>query len=139
VREGAKIALGSPVNTLYHFEKADRILSLDADFLQSLPGHLRYSRKFADRRRVRTKDVGRTDQPKPEQPANETMNRLYVVESTATITGAMADHRVPVRASQIEAVARVIAEKLSGWSGTALPANVPAAWIDAVRQRPDRP
>src|SRR5262249_53369200 len=102
VREGAKIAFGSPVNTLYHFDKADRILSLDGDFLLSMPGNLRYAHDSAGKRRVRTKDVGRKDQPKPAQPAGETMSRLYMIESTVTSTGAMADHRLPLPASQIE-------------------------------------
>ena len=35
-----------------------------------------------------------------------TMNRLYVVESTPTPTGAMADHRLPLRAREIEGFAR---------------------------------
>ncbi len=36
------------------------------------------------------------------------MNRLYVVESTPTTTGAKADHRLPVRASFIETFARAM-------------------------------
>src|SRR5262245_9446090 len=78
VREGARLAFGQYVSVVYNFAKADRILALDANFLQELPGHLRYAREFIDRRRVRE---GQGD-----------MNRLYVVESTPTISGAMADH-----------------------------------------------
>jgi molybdopterin-containing oxidoreductase family iron-sulfur binding subunit len=37
------------------------------------------------------------------------MNRLYVVESTPTPTGAVADHRLPLRASEIEGLARAVA------------------------------
>ena len=33
VREGARLAFGKPVNTVYHFDQADVIVSLDADFL----------------------------------------------------------------------------------------------------------
>jgi MoCo/4Fe-4S cofactor protein with predicted Tat translocation signal len=90
VLEGAKLAFGQPVETLYDFEKADVIVSLDADFLYAgFPGNVRYIRDFAKRRNPDGK-----------------MNRLYVIESTPTTTGAKADHRVPMRAAGIEAFAR---------------------------------
>src|SRR5262249_42592233 len=52
-RDGAMLAFGSPVETQYQIEKADVILSLDADFLSSITAGVRYTRQFADRRRVR--------------------------------------------------------------------------------------
>ena len=36
------------------------------------------------------------------------MSRFYAVESTPTTTGAKADHRLPVRASDVEEFARAI-------------------------------
>jgi MoCo/4Fe-4S cofactor protein with predicted Tat translocation signal len=90
VLEGAKLAFGQPVGTRYDFEKADVIVSLDADFLYAgFPGNVRYIRDFAKRR----------------NPDGE-MNRLYVVESTPTTTGAKADHRLPLRAAHVESFAR---------------------------------
>ena len=118
VREGAKLAFGEYVNTVYHLDQADVIVSLDADFLSAGPGAVRYAHDFADKRRV----TG------PES----TMNRLYVVESTPTVTGAMADHRLPMRASDVEAFARALAEGLGVKSGSAAPARVPANWIPAL-------
>jgi molybdopterin-containing oxidoreductase family iron-sulfur binding subunit len=92
VLEGAKLAFGQPVETRYDFEKADVIVSLDADFLYAgFPGNVRYIRDFAKRRTPDGK-----------------MNRLYVIESTPTTTGAKADHRVPVRASMVEAFAHAL-------------------------------
>src|SRR5208282_2547399 len=88
VREGAKLAFGEYVNTVYHLNRANVVVSLDADFLSTGPGALRYARDFADKRRV----TG------PESA----MNRLYVVESTPTVTGAMADHRLPMVAPLVE-------------------------------------
>jgi MoCo/4Fe-4S cofactor protein with predicted Tat translocation signal len=86
VLEGAKLAFGQPVETRYDFEKADVIVSLDADFLYAgFPGNVRYIRDFAKRRNPDGK-----------------MNRLYVVESTPSSTGAKADHHFPMRASEIE-------------------------------------
>jgi len=86
VLEGAKLAFGQPVETRYDFGKADVIVSLDADFLYAgFPGNVRYIRDFAKRRNP-----------------DGNMNRLYVVESTPTTTGAKADHRLPMRAVDIE-------------------------------------
>ena len=88
VLEGAKLAFGQPVETRYDFEKADVIVSLDADFLYAgFPGNVRYIRDFAKRRNPDGK-----------------MNRLYVIESTPTTTGAKADHRLPMKASEIARV-----------------------------------
>jgi MoCo/4Fe-4S cofactor protein with predicted Tat translocation signal len=87
VLEGSKMAFGQPVETRYDLSKADVIVSLDADFLYAgFPGNTRYIRDFAKRR----------------NPDDGKMNRLYVIESTPTSTGAKADHRWPLRASQIE-------------------------------------
>ena len=86
VLEGAKLAFGEPVETRYDFEKADVIVSLDADFLYAgFPGNVRYIRDFAKRRNP-----------------DGNMNRLYVIESTPTTTGAKADHRLPMRAGEME-------------------------------------
>jgi molybdopterin-containing oxidoreductase family iron-sulfur binding subunit len=87
-RAGAIMAFGQPVNTIYDFSKADRILSLGSDFLSAMPGTLRYARDYAAKRRI--------------SGDKAEMNRLYVVESTPTITGANADHRFSVRPSQME-------------------------------------
>ena len=40
VREGSKLAFGEYVNTVYHLDQADVIVSLDADFLSAGPGEL---------------------------------------------------------------------------------------------------
>jgi molybdopterin-containing oxidoreductase family iron-sulfur binding subunit len=85
VLEGAKLAFGQPVETRYDFSKADVIVSLDADFLYAgFPGNTKYIRDFAKRRNP-----------------DAAMNRLYMIESTPTSTGAKADHRFPLRASDI--------------------------------------
>ena len=94
VLEGAKLAFGQPVETRYDFEKADVIVSLDADFLYAgFPGNVRYIRDFAKRRNPDGK-----------------MNRLYVIESGATTTGAKADHRWPMRASDLGAIGDALLE-----------------------------
>jgi MoCo/4Fe-4S cofactor protein with predicted Tat translocation signal len=101
VLEGAKLAFGRPVETRYDFEKADVIVSLDADFLYAgFPGNVRYIRDFAKRRNP-----------------DDNMNRLYVVESTPTTTGAKADHRLPVRATDVEGFTRILATEFGFETG----------------------
>jgi MoCo/4Fe-4S cofactor protein with predicted Tat translocation signal len=115
-REGAKLAFGRYLNTVYRVEKADVILALDADFLASGPGNVRYMKEFYRRRKL----TGTESQ----------MNRLYVVEPTPTVTGATADHRLPLRASDVELFARALAAKLGLGGSATLPGT--EKWLDAV-------
>src|SRR5262249_5251507 len=84
-------------------------------FLGSGPASMRYGRDFSSRR----------------QPP---MNRLYVVESNLTITGWTADHRWPLRATQVESFARALAHALGieAWQGQGPAHNVPAEGFGAV-------
>lgn len=101
VVEGAKQAFGEPVETRYDFSKADVIVSLDADFLYAgYPGFARYARDFAARRNP-----------------DANMNRLYVIESTPSSTGMKADHRLPMRAAEIENFARALASGVGANAG----------------------
>src|SRR5262245_12119022 len=86
-RAASRMTFGRYVDIQYRFDRADLIVSLDSDFLATEPGKLRYAREFARRRKI--------------APGETTMNRLYVAESMPTITGAMADHRFPMKSSDI--------------------------------------
>jgi len=124
VTAGAQQAFGRPVNTVYDFSKAQRILSLDGNFLLEDPGSLRYARQYIQQRRVKFRPGDGTDRNSITQtgrlpggieaqvPTADTMSRLYVAESTLTITGAKADHRLPLKAGQIADLARLIAAQL---------------------------
>ncbi|MEQ1474744.1 MAG: TAT-variant-translocated molybdopterin oxidoreductase, partial [Candidatus Acidiferrum sp.] len=117
-REGSKMAFGRYMNTVYRPEKAEVILSLDADFMASGPGHIRYMKQFYRRRKL---DNDTTE-----------MNRLYVVEPTPSVTGATADHRLPLRSSDVGIFTRALAAKV-GLGGVA---ELPAAaqhWMETVR------
>ncbi len=76
---------------IYHFDKAEVVVSFGADFLGSGPNCLRHARDFAAARRP-----------------GERMNRLYVAESTPTLTGAMADHRFALRPDELERFAQAL-------------------------------
>jgi molybdopterin-containing oxidoreductase family iron-sulfur binding subunit len=96
VRAGATLAFGKEVHAVHSFDKAKIILSVDSDFLLAHPGAVRFGRDFANGRRVRIKD-GQKD-----------MNRLYVIEGSPSITGAMADHTTRVAPSKIEGLVRQV-------------------------------
>jgi MoCo/4Fe-4S cofactor protein with predicted Tat translocation signal len=116
-KEGAKLAFGRYVNTVYVPGKANVILSLDADFLVSGPGHIAYAKQFARRRKL--------------DGQNDTLNRLYVVEPTPSVTGSNADHRLPLRASDVELFARALAGKLGIGPDAKLSGDV-EKWLDTV-------
>jgi MoCo/4Fe-4S cofactor protein with predicted Tat translocation signal len=88
-RGGTTLLFGKPYRTQYHLDKADVIVCLDADPIFDHPAALQLAREFASRRRAE----------------DGTMNRLYVVEPVASLTGAMADHRAAVPASEVPLVA----------------------------------
>src|SRR6266513_3217119 len=90
---------GENVRLIPRFDRADVVLALDSDFLDCGEGDLASARAFTQRRRVKS--------------AEDTMNRLYVVENRFTITGAMADHRLRCAASQIPAFAAALASKIA--------------------------
>ncbi len=97
-RLGAMMAFGQNVEAIYDFSAANVVLALDSNFMSAGPGHLRYAREFAERRKVR---AGQLE-----------MNRLYVVETMPSPTGTLADHRLPLRAGQMEGFARRLARQL---------------------------
>ncbi|HXE79416.1 MAG TPA: TAT-variant-translocated molybdopterin oxidoreductase [Vicinamibacterales bacterium] len=117
-RAGAAMAFGRVVDTHYRFDRAKVIVSLDADFLGCGPAQVRYARDFANGRRVRR--------------AKAEMNRLYVAEPAPTTTGAIADHRLPVRASRIEAIARALAAAVRGEAASERLDEQAAAWVAAA-------
>jgi molybdopterin-containing oxidoreductase family iron-sulfur binding subunit len=118
-RAAAALTFGEPVHTYYNLSNANVVVSLDSDFLASGAGSLRYARQFSARRRVRD------DRPE--------MNRLYVVEPMPTPTGTKADHRLPLRAGDIEEFAWALATGLGAANG---PKNGDNAdiykWIGAI-------
>jgi MoCo/4Fe-4S cofactor protein with predicted Tat translocation signal len=116
-RAGAMMSLGQVVNVIYDFSKADRVLSLDADFLSAHPGMLKYARDFATKRRLPEspeftfhQDAGpfERDGVARTRAVNQ-MSRLYVIETTPTTTGAAADHHWAVKPSEFVAAANAVA------------------------------
>jgi len=120
-REGALMAFGKYVDTLYDFTRAEVVLSLDANFLTEGPGHVRHAQDFAA-----TRDAENNDGK---------MSRLYVAEPTPTLTGASADHKTTLRYPGIETLARAVASRI-GVPGVEVDdgalSTLPAPWVDAL-------
>ncbi|TPJ79030.1 TAT-variant-translocated molybdopterin oxidoreductase [Mesorhizobium sp. B2-6-2] len=115
--EASRALFGSALTPVYRFDRAETIVSLDADFLGEGPGRLAYARDFAARRRVRD--------------PSDRMSRLYAVESTPTITGAAADHRLAIKPSYVEVVAAGLNAASTGQTG-ASGSPVDPAWMAAL-------
>ena len=98
----------------YDFASADVVLLIGSDCLFRHPASLRYSRAFAGRRRV---ENGRAQ-----------MNRVYALESTPSVTGMLADFRLPASPARIRAVldalARAITHDAPPGGGDLSPAEV---------------
>lgn len=106
-RKAQKMVFGKYVDCVYEFESAQTILSLGSNFLDDTPGHLRYTREFTAKRKV--VDEKLTD-----------MNRLYVIESTPTITGASADHLLARNSQRMTLMTAALANIL----GVKVPSSV---------------
>lgn len=97
-RQATGAAFGKPMREVLELGKADVVVSLDRDFLFDDPAAVRNTRGFAAKRQVLS--------------TSDTMSRIYCVESTLSVTGSKADHRLAMAPSQIGAFAAALAQKL---------------------------
>jgi molybdopterin-containing oxidoreductase family iron-sulfur binding subunit len=120
-RAGAIAAFGKDVSAQPDFARARVVLSLECDFLGGGPESVVATREFTKTRRVRR---GQT-----------AMSRLYVVESSPSVTGTMADHRLALRSGDVEHFARLLAKRLGldVKTSPAMPAEPSfETWVAAV-------
>ncbi|MEZ6190237.1 MAG: TAT-variant-translocated molybdopterin oxidoreductase [Phycisphaerales bacterium] len=101
--QGARLAFEKPVRAQYHLDKAETIVCFDSDLLGSHPNQVRHAHDWALGRK--SADEGR-------------MNRLYAVESTMSITGSVADHRLPIRSAKVGAIVQAVAQHLKLMPGS---------------------
>jgi len=94
-REAASVAFGKAVSPYFKLDQAKVILSLDCDFIGSEADAYQHIRRFARGRKI--------------ADPTGSLNRLYAVEGLMTLTGANADHRLPVTPSAVLQVAAQIA------------------------------
>ena len=109
---------GKPVQPVFELSGADVIVAFDSDFLFDSPFRLAYTRAFTGRRNYQ-----RTDFSNP--------NHLYMAEPSPTITGSMADRRLPIAGSCIIQLVQAIANKLGvGKSKVELDQPEARVWLD---------
>jgi Fe-S-cluster-containing dehydrogenase component len=96
--QGAQLAFGKPLRSRYRFDRADVIVSLEADFLGTFPGHVRYARDFSEKRNPDSTGASPT--------------RLYVLEPSPSLTGMRADHRWPVASGDLQHFATLLSASL---------------------------
>jgi len=97
VGQGTELFFGRRLRMIPRFDRAEVIVSLDADFLDWAPGRIRFMHDFA---------LGRD--PEGASP----MSRLYMVETAHSLTGANADHRLALPPRALLAWARMLAREL---------------------------
>jgi molybdopterin-containing oxidoreductase family iron-sulfur binding subunit len=118
---------GAEGEPLPRFDRARVILSLDCDFMGTDGAVLENIRRFTRGRAVNDEHPGRTR-----------MNRFYAVESTLTVSGANADHRLRLLPSAMARLATALRDALAG-DRTALAAltdlhHLDPALMDALLQ-----
>jgi molybdopterin-containing oxidoreductase family iron-sulfur binding subunit len=115
---GAMKALyGKAVSSKPHLDRADVILSLQADFLGAETNAPVFVQDFAARRAISS--------------PSDNMNRLWVLEGGMSLTGSNADQRLQVRPSKIAGVAFAVAQLLHELHSVALPAGIKAEDLKA--------
>ena len=121
--EAHRSLLGKPAYPEFQLSNADVVIALDNDFLFDSPYRLAYTRAFAGRRNYRQADFSNP-------------NRLYVAEPSPTITGSMADERLPMAGSAMGVLVRMLAAGLGiGETKPAIADREAVAWVEAcVRQ-----
>jgi Fe-S-cluster-containing dehydrogenase component len=108
-RYGVQLAFGEPRDVCYRLEKADVVVSLDADLLGTESSPVRNSKAFAKRRRPENTEAGTMG----------VMNRIYVAEPSPTQTGHGADHRLRIQAKRMGDLLQGLAAALKA-AGVAL-------------------
>jgi MoCo/4Fe-4S cofactor protein with predicted Tat translocation signal len=98
---GTKLATGTACRPVLHLDKASAVVLIDADLIGMHPAHTRYASDWADRRRQAIND-----------PKNVAMSRVYIAESTFSLTGTIADVRIGAKPDRMFAILATIAAKL---------------------------
>jgi molybdopterin-containing oxidoreductase family iron-sulfur binding subunit len=119
--EASQRAFGRPLERVFDVGAADVIFAVESDLISAVPGWLAYARQFAAHRR-------------PDETGGK-MSRVYAIESTPTLIGAKADHRLPMRPADISAAVRYLAGAVGAGPKEWAQAEIKDAdWLKAAAQ-----
>jgi len=101
--EGNNMAFGQRLRTYNKFDQANVIVSFDDDFLNPAAdkNSVENTKRFSDGRRI-------------DETEDDTMSRMYAVESTFTLTGSNADNRLRIKSGEVGLFIYALASELSG-------------------------
>jgi molybdopterin-containing oxidoreductase family iron-sulfur binding subunit len=122
VHAATRAVFERPLEVDYDFRRARVVLALDADFLGAAAASLAWARAWAERRR--------------QLDSAGAMSRLYVAETMPSPTGSVADHRFPVRPSELGELASALCSLLARSPAAQMPDDaraVAAAGVSAFR------
>jgi Fe-S-cluster-containing dehydrogenase component/anaerobic selenocysteine-containing dehydrogenase len=120
--DGQLESYGTAVVPHYHFDKAETVLSLGADFLGNFGSSEEFSADWVKGGRI----------PDAKNPKTARMSKLFVAESMMSVTGANADVRFPVRPDGVLKVGAAIAAEVARKKGISVPSQFSAYTLDAV-------
>lgn len=121
IADGQNEAYGSSVVPSYHFDRADVVLSLGADFLGTWVSPVEFALDWSKSRKLDSKSA-----------KSASMSKLYVAESMMTVTGANADTRFPVRPGDELKIGAAIANEIAKKKGISVPAALSTYSLEAV-------
>jgi MoCo/4Fe-4S cofactor protein with predicted Tat translocation signal len=117
----AEQVFGRPLERIFDVGAADVIFAVESDLISGVPGWLAYARQFAAHRR-------------PDETGGQ-MSRVYAIESTPTLIGAKADHRLSMRPAEISAAVRYLAGAVGAGPKEWVQAEIKHAdWLKATAQ-----
>jgi Fe-S-cluster-containing dehydrogenase component len=117
VHRASAAVFGEVLEPVYDFSKVRCVVSLDGDVLQGQPGFVRYAKDLSARRELDNDNI----------PV-----RLYALESTPGLFGAIADHRLPLNPGEIEIAARQLASTLGLPVAAPSKKVIPQDWLNSV-------
>ena len=103
VLDGQSQSYGTRVFPRYRFDKADYIVSIDADFLDTWGSPVEYTKQFSEKRNL--------------SDGRKSMNKLVAFESVMRLTGQNADERFAIHPQNQALIALGLANEVARLSG----------------------